>query len=127
MFENFQFTESQINDYFQSALHNLAIAKKDYEPEVVFKFCYEAILKLAIAVCAKNNLRVKARQGHHIELIQKLSEFMNDKEIEIIGEEMRSKRNRDLYNGGVLISEKEAGDYLLWAEKIFQEVNHLFK
>ena len=52
---------------------------------------------------------------------------MNDKEIEIIGEEMRSKRNRDLYNGGVLISEKEAGDYLLWAEKIFQEVNHLFK
>jgi len=127
MFEAFQFTNQQIADYYKSAIRNLATAKKNYETEVVFVFCYNAILKLAIAVCAKGGLRVKARQGHHIELIKKLSEILDNKEIEMIGEEMRSKRNRGLYGSEVIISEKEALTYLVWTEKIFNDTKYLFQ
>lgn len=96
--------------------------------EVAFRFSYDALLKLAIAACAKNNLRVKSRQGHHIELINKLSEILKDSDIKIIGQEMRSKRNWDIYGGGTSISEKEAKEFLKWAREIFikSEV-YLFK
>lgn len=122
MFEKFNFSKNQIRRYHQSALRDLKIASTSRVPEVTFRFCYDALLKLAIAVCAKNGLRVKARKGHHIELIKKLSFYLKDSEIEILANEMRAKRNWDLYGGGVLISEKEAKDYLRWINKIFQKI-----
>jgi hypothetical protein len=82
---------------------------------------------LAIAVCAKNNLRVKARKEHHIELIEKLSFYLKDSEIEVLANEMRAKRNRDLYDGGILISDKEAKEYLNWIKKIFQKGEELLE
>jgi hypothetical protein len=110
MLEKFQFTPRQVEKYYDSALKDLKIAKSS-QPEIVFVFCYNCLIKMALAVCAKNNLRVKARRGHHIALIAKLAEFLQDKEIEIMAEEMRAKRNKDLYGGGVLISQKEAMMY----------------
>ncbi|MFA6159770.1 MAG: hypothetical protein WC678_01620 [Parcubacteria group bacterium] len=126
MFKRFVFTKNQISKYHSSALRDFKIAKNSSENEVRFRFCYDALLKLSIAVCAKNNLRVKSRQGHHIKLIEKMAEILEDKDINIIGQEMRAKRNWDLYGGGILISEKEAKEYLKWTENIFQEADKYF-
>ena len=127
MFEKFHFSKRQIRKYYQSAIRDLKIASNSKIPEVIFRFSYDALVKLAIAVCAKNGLRVKARKGHHIELIKKLSFYLKDPEIEILANEMRSKRNRDLYDGGILISEKEAKEYLEWVKQTFQKTQILFE
>lgn len=123
MFEKFRFSQKQIDIYFRSATRDFKIASNSVIPEVVFKFCYDALIKLAIAICAKNNLRIKARQGHHIELLGKLAVFLEDKDIEIIGNKMRSKRNLDLYGGGVFISNKEAEEYRNWLKKLFKQTD----
>ncbi|MCK4553450.1 hypothetical protein KAU19_00615 [Candidatus Parcubacteria bacterium] len=86
-----------MKNYYNSAIRDLKIALASNVPEVIFKFCYDSLIKLAIVVCARNNLRVKSRQGHHIELLKKLSEILGNEDINIIGNEMRSKRNFDLY------------------------------
>jgi hypothetical protein len=52
---------------------------------------------------------------------------LKDPEIEILANEMRSKRNRDLYDGGILISEKEAKEYLEWVKQTFQKAQILFE
>ncbi len=119
MFEKFKFSQKQVNNYFRSAARDFKIASVSEIPEVIFKFSYDALIKVAIAVCAKNNLRVKARQGHHIELLQKIAEFLKDTDIDAIGNRMRKKRNTDLYDGGILISKKEAEGYRDWLKEIF--------
>ena len=126
MFEHFNSSESQIEKYHKSAMRDLKIAADSNIPEVSFRFCYDALLKLAIAICAKNGLRVKARRGHHIELIKKLSFYLNDAEIEILANEMRSKRNWDLYGGGALISSNDAEDYVKWVKEVFQSAEKYF-
>ncbi|MFH0968915.1 MAG: hypothetical protein V1804_00190 [Patescibacteria group bacterium] len=120
MFEHFKFTHSQIEKYYLSAKRDFRIAKEADVPEVSFRFCYDALLKLAIATCAYNGMRVKAKKGHHIELIKKLSFYLDDPDVDLLGNEMRSKRNWDLYGGGILISKKEAKEYLEWTENIFK-------
>jgi len=119
MFEEFNFSARQINNYFSAASRDFKIAGDSSVPEIIFRFSYDALIKLAISVCAKNGLKVKSRAGHHIELLKKLSEFIDDKEIKTIGNKMRRKRNLDLYGGGILMSEKEAGEYREWLKAIF--------
>lgn len=121
MFEEFVFTTKQIEKYFESAVKDFKTAKKG-DSDVSFVFCYNCLLKLAIVVCAKNNLRVKARRGHHIALIEKMSGFLKDKEIEIIAQDMRAKRNRDLYDGGILISKKDTEMYLKFITDLVKKV-----
>jgi len=126
MFEKFHFSFKQIDRYYKAARGDLKIAIESDVSEVAFRFCYDALLKLAIAVCAKNGLRVKSRKGHHIELIGKLAHYLGDSEIDILANEMRAKRNKNLYDGGVLISAKEAASYLKWVKEIFQKVESFF-
>lgn len=54
-FEKFTFTPRQINKYYQAALNDLKIAAESNLPEVSFRFGYDALLKLAIALCADNS------------------------------------------------------------------------
>ena len=126
MFERFRFTDSQIANYRRSAERDLAIAHNSDIPEVAFRFSYDALLKLATAASAHKSLRVKARQGHHIELIKKLAEIMGDSEIEVLGNQMRAKRNWDLYGGGALISKKEAKEYSEWVARVFAKAQNYF-
>jgi len=123
MFEKFHFSQKQIKNYYKSAVRDFSIASKSDIPEVAFRFCYDSLLKLAITICAANELRVKARQGHHIELIEKLSDILKNQGIEIIANEMRSKRNWDLYGGGVLISEKETKEYIIFTKTVFKKAD----
>ncbi len=126
MFEKFRFSRKQVERYYKSAKKDFKIASSYSDPEVSFRFCYDALLKLAIAVCAEKGLRAKAKRGHHRELIQKLSSFLEDNEINIVANEMRGKRNRELYNGGILISKKEAKSYLKWTRDIFKKAERMF-
>lgn len=121
MFEEFVFTTKQIEKYFESAVKDFNTAKKG-DSDVSFVFCYNCLLKLAIVVCAKNNLRVKARRGHHIALIEEMAKFLKDQEIEIIAQDMRAKRNRDLYDGGILISKKDTEMYLQFITDLVKKV-----
>ena len=126
MFEAFKFSQKQVDRHYQTALKDLKIAGGSDVPEIIFQFCFNSLIKLAITICADNGLRIKARKGHHIELIQKLAEYLNDKEIEVLANEMRGKRNRDLYDGGMLITHKEAGEYLKWTKNIFEAARKYF-
>jgi hypothetical protein len=127
MFEDFNFSPNQVDKFYEAALRDFQIAKNDNQAEVIFTFSYTTLIKLAITVCAKNNLRVKAEQGHHFELIKKLADYLNNREIDAIGNEMRKKRNRDLYEGGIFIAEKQAQEYLEYLKKIIQLVEILLK
>lgn len=128
MFEKFNFTSEQIRRYYQAAAKDLRLAKSANAPEVVFYICYNIIIKTAMAVCAKNNLRVKSRAGHHIELIGKLAGCLRDPEIEEVAGKMRNKRNRDLYDGGTITSEKEAKFYLSFCGELINKAdNYLFQ
>ena len=53
-----------------------------------------------------------------MKILEKLSEILNDKDIEIIGDRMRKKRNLDLYEGGIIISQKEVKDYLDFIKQV---------
>lgn len=127
MFERFHFTKKQIGTYHKSAIRDLKIASEASVPEVSFRFAYDSLLKLSIVVCAVHGLRVKSKKGHHIELISKLANFLHDTEIEVLANEMRSKRNWDLYGGGVIITPKEAKNYVRWVRLIFQKTEKYFE
>lgn len=118
MFIKFEFSQQQVNNYLQAAKRDLSLASSK-EAEVKFQFSYNCLLKLAQATCAANNLRVRARSGHHIALLDKFSKILNDKKIIAVAQTMRDKRNRDLYDGGTIITNKEAQVY-------YEFVGHLF-
>lgn len=118
MFEKFHFTQKQIDQYLAASLRDQKIAKHSATPEVIFHFCYNCLIKLGIAVCAENGLRVKARHGHHLELIKKLAEYLGDNDIQTIMDKMRQKRNWDMYGGGAVITGAEAKEYLTRTEEI---------
>jgi hypothetical protein len=125
MFEKFKFTDRQLAIFYKSALNNFKIAKESKIPEVSFKFGYDCLVKLAIIVAAKGGLRVKSRAGHHAELIQKLAEILKDKKIVLVGNEWRTKRNNELYFGGLTFTVKEIKGYLGWLKDIFSRVEDL--
>lgn len=123
MFEKFDFTTQQISKFWDKAVRDFRLAEQAKEIEIIFVFTYEAMLKVAITVCAKNNLRVKARRGHHIELIDKMAEILGDQDIKQIGNEIRTKRNRGLYSGGDTVSRKEADFYCKFVKQIFEKAD----
>ena len=123
MFEKFDFKLEQIQRYFGAAVKDFRLLEKEKAPELSFYLCFNVIIKVAMAVCAKNKLRVKSRAGHHIELIAKLAEFLEDPEIEKVAGKIRTKRNRDLYDGGVPTSKKEAEAYLKFCRNLIKKAD----
>lgn len=126
-FKNFEFSENQIKKYLIAAQKDYKIAISNSNDDVKFRFSYDALLKLAIAVCAQENLRVEARAGHHKELIDKLSNILKMSDIKKIGNEMRKKRNFDLYSGGPSFSSKEAKDFSDWVGDVFKKGEEYIK
>ena len=55
---------AQIAGYLKRAQHDLEIAKKDAFVEVRFTYAYQALVKIGIALLAKEGLRVRAVPGH---------------------------------------------------------------
>jgi len=116
-----------INRYFCNALRDFKIASKSKEPEVIFVFSYSALMKIGITLIALYGYRVKSRQGHHIKVIEKSSQILRSKNIKIVGEKMRKKRNLDLYECGIIISSKEAKEYLNFLKEIINKAEKYLK
>ena len=122
-FQKFDFKQDQIERYFQSALRDLEIARKDSFAEVRFSYGYQALIKAGIALLAKaGRVKVRSVPGHHMKILSKLSDLLKEEDILAIGNAMRTKRNDDLYGGGESITEKEADDYLEFVEGIIKKV-----
>lgn len=118
-FKEFEFKSEQTEKYLQAAYRDFKTANKFNAAEVEFQFAYQALIKLGIALISRHGYKVKSRSGHHIKILEKTALILNDKNILSTGNEMRIKRNTDLYEGGVLISEKEALAYRAWLKEVF--------
>jgi hypothetical protein len=128
-FKKQQFTAKQIEGFLDSAQHDLDIACHDNYLEVRFTFSYQALLKAAIALIAKiGNVKVRSVPGHHVRLLEKMSDILNDKDIVTIGDAMRIKRNRDLYGGtDHILGEKEVAEYIEFVKNVIGRVRRTIK
>lgn len=126
-FQKKRFEDKTISKYFRNAAKNLSIAIRSKEPEVIFNFSYLALIKIGIVLIVAYGYRVKSRTGHHIKILEKLSQILNNKNIEIIGEKMRKKRNRDLYEGGIIIDLKEAQQYLNFIKTVINKAEEFLR
>lgn len=116
-FAKFSFTKDQITKNLKNALKDLSIAKRDKILEVKFNYTYTALIKAGIALLSYYKVKVKSSPGHHIKIIEKLSEALKDDSIADMGNLMRSKRNLDFYSGGIEVTQKECSDYIEFVEK----------
>lgn len=125
-FEKFTFTNEQIRKFYNSAKENLKIAGSTSIPEVIFKFSYDSLIKIGMALIASKGHRIKSREGHHIKILQSISDILNDKDIERIGNVMRRQRNMDLYEGGTFLTEKQTKEYRQFVKEVFEKAkSHL--
>lgn len=126
-FVRFKFTEQQIERNLKNALKDIDIARKDNILEVKFSYAYSAFLKAGIALLSYYQLKAKSVSGHHVKIIEMLAKILKDETIEDIGNVMRSKRNLDLYSGGIIVTEKEADEYVKFAEEVLIKVKETIK
>ena len=112
-FQKTAFSKAQIAQFIASAERDLKIAEDSAVPEVVFKFSYDSLIKTGLTLIAKKGYRVRSKPGHHIKLIEKIAEILQDGDVAVWANKMRQDRNIDLYSGGTEIGEKESAEYLL--------------
>ncbi|MBI4833681.1 MAG: hypothetical protein HY811_02520 [Planctomycetes bacterium] len=124
-FSRFKFTDEQVRKNMDNAEKDLAIARKDQIPEVKFNYAYSAFIKSGIALLSYHGAKVKSVPGHHIKIIETTAELLKDETINDLGNVMRSKRNRDLYDGGIEVTGKECREYIGFAEKVIAKIKQL--
>lgn len=117
-FQKFTFTKDQLTHLIESAKHDLSIARTSELSEIRFKFSYDALIKIGLFCIAKEGYRVRSTAGHHVQILERLGELENNEDVAIIGNVMRQKRNRDLYEGICSITDKEAEEYLNFIENL---------
>lgn len=124
-FIKLSFTKEEIREKLKNALKDLNIAKQDKILEVKFNYAYTAFIKGSIALCGLYKRKIKSVPGHHIKLIEKMAEILKDDAIAAVGNAMRSKRNTDLYDGGIYVTEKECREYLEFVDKILSKIKEI--
>ena len=117
-FQKFHFSPEEARARFESARRDLRIAEKDPFPEVRFTYAYQALIKTGTALLAGEGLKVRSIPGHHVKILEKMSELLSDADILTLGNAMRMKRNQDLYGTGELISDKESREYLAFVQSV---------
>ena len=120
-FRKLVFAEKQIKQFLDSAKHDLKIAESSGIKDVVFKFSYDALIKLGIFLIAKRGYKVRSTSGHHVKILEKLSDILQDNDILIMSNKMRQERNINLYDGVFFISEKDSHEYLNFIKNIFKK------
>ena len=121
-FQARQFSPEQVADYLNNANKDLNIAKRDEIAEVKFNYAYSALIKAGLTLLSHHNQRIKSLPGHHIKIIDALARILKDESINDVGNAMRSKRNLDMYSGGMEITEKECREYLDFAARVLSRV-----
>jgi len=124
-FTKFHFTKEQVKKNLQNALRDLDIAKTDEILDVKFNYTYTALLKGGIALLSFHQRKVRSAPGHHIKIIEKLAQLLKDEDISDMGNLMRSKRNLDLYNGGIEITRKECIEYVAFVKNVLNRVGKI--
>ena len=124
-FTKFNFPQAQVEQFLSSAVRNLNIATEDKILEVKFNYAYRAFIKSGIALLAFSKHKLKRLPGHHVKLIEAMSEILTDQNIDLLGNLMRSKRNLDLYAGTWEITEKECKEYLSFSESVLARVKKI--
>lgn len=104
-------------------MRNFNIAKRDPFADVRFAYCYQALLKAGIALVAKEGYKTRSVPGHHIKILEKMSDILGNPDILTYGNAMRMKRNLDLYEGGTIVSESEVKAYIKFVGEILNNVN----
>jgi len=120
-FQKLVFQEKQIDQFLTSALHDLKIAEESDIPDVVFKFSYDALIKLGIILVARKGYKVRSTTGHHVKILEKLSQILKDEDILVLGNKMRQERNVNLYDGGFFVGEKDSLEYLEFVKSAFKK------
>ena len=121
-FKKQTFTKEQLEAFERSAKEDLSIAGESEYTQVRFRFSYDALLKLGILMVAKQGYKVRSIPGHHIKILEALSLLSETPDVEVVADTMRQKRNLDLYEGGALISESEALEYLRFVRELFRSL-----
>ena len=121
-FVKFHFTKDQIKKNFKNALKDLTIAKKVKILEVKFNYAYTSLIKAGLTLLSLYGVKTRSVPGHHVKIIEKLAEILKDDSISDIGNLMRSKRNLDLYSGGIEVTEKECKEYIEFVGKVLEKV-----
>jgi len=122
-FQKLAFKEGQIGQFSKSALHDLKIAEESDIPDVVFNFSYDALIKLGIALIAKRGYKIRSTTGHHVKILEKLSQILKEEDILVLGNKMRQERNFNLYDGGVFVGEKDILEYLNFVRSVFKKAD----
>ena len=120
-FQKLAFKEEQIEQFLKSALHDLKIAESTEIPDVIFKFSYDALVKLGIGLIAKKGYKIRSTTGHHVKILEKLSQMLKEEDILVFGNKMRQERNFNLYEGGFFVGEKDARAYLNFVKSVFKK------
>ena len=126
-FKKFNFSRKQIQKYLDSALKDLKIAKEDQIAEVKFQFAYNSFIKLGITLIACHGYKVSSRTGHHTKILEKVSEILSTENILIYGNKMRETRNKELYSGSIIMTDKQAEEYLGFVLEIYEQSQKFFK
>ena len=124
-FVSFKFSENQIQKYFNNAHKDLDIAQADPILDVKFNYAYSAFIKAGIALLSYYHVRVRSVPGHHMKIIERMADILNDDTINDIGNVMRSKRNIDFYRGGIEVTEKECTEYIQFVEDVIVRVRDI--
>lgn len=124
-FVKFRFTDEQVKKNLQNAVRDIDIAEKDEFLDVKFNYTYTALLKLGITLLSFHQRKVKSAPGHHVKIIDILAELLKDEEIADLGNLMRSRRNRDLYDGGIEVTSKECKEYIAFVKDILQRIRKI--
>lgn len=126
-FQKFNFSNKQIEKYFASAHKDIKIAERSRITDVKFLFTYNSFIKLGITLIASYGYKVKSRSGHHVKIIEQMSKILHDEDIEAVGNQMRKTRNTELYDGGIIITDKQTTSFFLFTKKLFPKINILIK
>lgn len=120
-FQKFAYTSQQIGKYFQNAAKDLQLAKGLESSEAAYRIGYESIIKVGIAVIAKHGYKVRSNMGHHYKILQKIADITGLRDEINFLQQVRRKRNIDLYEGGFSFSETDVRNLIGVAEKIFRK------
>jgi hypothetical protein len=119
-FRRFTFSRAQLLGLARSAYKDLKIASGANVSEVKFQFAYNALAKLGIALIACYGYRVKSRVGHHVKILEKMAEILENEDVLAVGNQMRKDRNAELYDGGSrAITSKQAEAYFKFTDEVF--------
>ncbi len=80
-----------------------------------------------VALLGAYQIKTRSVPGHHIKLIEKVSQMLEDESISDIANVMRSKRNLGLYAGGIEVTEKECREYIKFTEKTVKKIDLAIK